>query len=285
VHDARGNALAFQIRDRYIRNRVSAADDRAERVLAALAIRSGHNTREQMATIIVTTGSDKRLRTATRELMASEPEVSFHLNLHPERDAYVFGRDTRRLSGPERMRETVGGVSFLMSPTAFFQTNVAAAEVLVRLVREAVPADSRVLDLYAGAGLFALPLAKAGHTVLAVEENRAAVADGEASARLNRIDPRACRFVAQRAEAVESVASTPDVVVLDPPREGCTAAVIDAVFGRLRPKRGIYVSCNPESLAPELAEIAGYGYRIESLQPVDMFPHTAHIETVAIVTR
>lgn len=76
-----------------------------------------------------------------------------------------------------------------------------------------------------------------------------------------------------------------DVLVLDPPREGCSASVIEAAFGGLSPRTGVYVSCNPEALARDLVDITRHGYRIESLQPVDMFPHTDHIETVAVVRR
>jgi 23S rRNA (uracil1939-C5)-methyltransferase len=183
-------------------------------------------------------------------------------------------------------------VAFLISPDAFFQTNVHAAEILVRLVADAVPSGARVLDLYAGSGLFALPLARRGHEVVAVEENRSAVGDGEASRRLNRIPDERCRFVARRAEeavraAVRSLARGKrfDAVILDPPREGCSPAVLDVLFGTIAPARAIYVSCNPEALAYDLATIVRLGYRIQSLQPVDMFPHTAHIETVAVLAR
>jgi 23S rRNA (uracil1939-C5)-methyltransferase len=183
------------------------------------------------------------------------------------------------------MQEKVGGATFLISPTAFFQTNVAAAALLVDLVVAAIPGRSRVLDLYAGAGLFAIPLALAGHTVTAVEENRAAVDDGIASARANRLDPSRCRFVAKQAEAAIGSASSADAVVLDPPREGCAAGVIEGIFGRLRPQTAVYVSCNPEALATDLGRIVTHGYTIRSIQPVDMFPHTPHIEAVAVITR
>jgi 23S rRNA (uracil1939-C5)-methyltransferase len=208
-----------------------------------------------------------------------------HLNLHPRGDAFIFGRETRRLSGSERMREDVAGVSFLISPTAFFQTNVLAAEALVKLVLGAVPAASSVLDLYAGAGLFALPLARRGNAVIAIEENRAAVDDGEASLRLNRIPAARCRFVARPVETALASLHTSEAAVLDPPREGCSAEVIDALFGRLRPRAAVYVSCNPEALARDLARITAHRYRVDSMQPVDMFPHTPHIETVVVLRR
>jgi 23S rRNA (uracil1939-C5)-methyltransferase len=285
VHDPRGNEVAFAFRD-------AMAGARSESV-QGLAVRVGAKTRETMATLVVTRESDTRVRAASRQAVADAQPTAFHVNVHPARDGFIFGPDTRRITGPERMREEVAGISFLISPTAFFQTNIAAAEILVKLVLDACsepdkarPTGRRVLDLYAGAGLFALPLAKAGHTVTAVEENRQAVADGEASLRLNRIPAARCRFVARPVEKWRPApgAPAPDVVILDPPREGCTPQVVDQVFGRLRPARAIYISCNPEALARDLARIAAAGYTIGALQPVDMFPHTEHVETVVTLS-
>jgi len=142
-----------------------------------------------------------------------------------------------------------------------------------------------VIDLYAGCGLFAIPLALAGHDVIAVEENRLAVADGEAALRLNAGARNLCRFVARRVETAIGSIRRADVVVLDPPRDGCAASVLQEVFGRLRPALAVYVSCNPEALAVDLTTIFAAGYRIGSLQPIDMFPHTSHVETVAVLDR
>jgi 23S rRNA (uracil1939-C5)-methyltransferase len=184
----------------------------------------------------------------------------------------------------------VGGASFLISPTSFFQTNVRAAELLVREVVASVPPGAVVLDLYAGAGLFALPLAMRGHTVVAIEENRAAVADGEASRGLSRIAEERCRFIATPVEVAlrpgrHSLPHQVDVVVLDPPREGCRPTTIDRLLAHCEPSRIVYVSCDPVSLARDLLRLTASGYEIGSLQPVDMFPHTPHIETVVVLNR
>ncbi len=320
VHDERGNRVAFALGDALTRGDRSASairpprsrgserpgrsnrpdgPDRSRRpgrstALESVAIRVAAASAEVMATLVVRDDGDRHLRNATRAVLAgSDAPTALHINLHPRDDGYIFGRETRRITGPARLREDVAGTSFLISPTAFFQTNVRAAEILVRLVLEAVPAKAAVLDLYAGAGLFALPLARRGHAVLAIEENHEAVADGEASLRLNGIAAAACRFIAQPVEealrrATErrpSLQRPDDVVVMDPPREGCSAEVIDGVFADIQPRMAIYVSCNPEALARDLEAAAGHGYRVQSLQPVDMFPHTAHIETVAVLVR
>jgi 23S rRNA (uracil1939-C5)-methyltransferase len=291
VHDERGNAVAFGLFGAY--SKISGRQGLP--TLKSIAIRVSGSTDETMATLVVTENSDPRLRAATRKALAAPgAPSSFHVNVHPRGDAYIFGPETRRIAGTERLRDEAGGVTFLISPTAFFQTNVRAAEILVQLVLDAVPPGVDVLDLYAGAGLFALPLARRGHRVTAVEANRTAVADGEASLRVSRIDPERCRFVARPVSAFtpgfaerlrRGRAAAAPVVILDPPREGCEPAVLDDVFERIGPETAVYVSCNPETLARDLQRIVRHGYAIDSAQPVDMFPHTPHIETVVKVTR
>ena len=295
VHVERGNTVAFGLFDSYAK---LGSHSRTDSTLKSVAVRASGSTEETMATLVVSDDTDKRLRAATRHVLAQPwAPSSFHVNFHPRGDAYIFGRETRRVAGPERLREDVSGVSFLISPTAFFQTNVRAAEILVRLVLEAVPADAIVLDLYAGAGLFALPLARRGHRVVAVEADHAAVADGEASLGLSRISREKCRFIAKPAATVVRQATSHrqpagtfrlpaiDAVVLDPPREGCEESVLDDVFGAIAPTTAVYVSCNPETLARDLKRIASHGYAASSIQPVDMFPHTPHVEAVVVIQR
>lgn len=286
VHDERGNTLAFALKARYERMRIETVSSARGGVLRSVAIRVGRRTAETSATVIVAANTDTRLRAATRQWLESDAApTSVHVNVHDGSDPFIFGRQTRRIRGTERLREEVAGLSFLISPTAFFQTNVAAADILVRLVLDAVPAGARVLDLYAGIGLFALPLARAGHTVTAIEGNRAAVADGLVSLHLNRLPPERCRFVARPVEEALANVRAADVVVLDPPRAGCSAQLLEDVFGRLRPLRAIYVSCNPGALARDLRTITSLGYAIDVIQPVDMFPHTGHVETVVTISR
>jgi 23S rRNA (uracil1939-C5)-methyltransferase len=283
VHHERGNAVAFALRD--------ACRWADTREVKSIAVRAGHSRSETMATLVVASEGDKRVRQASRRALAGPAApTSLHVNVHPRGDSFIFGRDTRHITGPERLREDVAGGSFLISPTSFFQTNVGAAEILVKQVLAAIPTGASVLDLYAGAGLFAVPLALRGDTVVAVEENRIAVTDGEASLRLNRVPEARCRFIAKPVEVALGPSGRLsgqefDAVVLDPPREGCDASVLDRQFGRGGPVRAVYVSCDPESLAGDLARIATRGYAIESIQPVDMFPHTPHIETVVVLGR
>jgi 23S rRNA (uracil1939-C5)-methyltransferase len=176
----------------------------------------------------------------------------------------------------------IPGIDFLISPDAFFQTNVGAARALVALVVDGVGAAKRVLDLYSGSGLFALPLAAKGAQVTAIEENRRAIEDLQANAALNRVPHARIKWMAARVEEalVRLDRQSWDAVVLDPPYDGCTPGVLASIFDRIKPARVVYVSCNPDALARELPDILNCGYRVERLQAVDMFPHTEHLEVV-----
>jgi 23S rRNA (uracil1939-C5)-methyltransferase len=181
------------------------------------------------------------------------------------------------------VREHVGGVSYLVSPEAFFQTNVRAAAVLQRCVIDGVAGAKRVLDLYCGSGLFSLPLAAAGVRVAGIDENRQAIRDAEANLRLNRIPNGRARFIAARVEQglARVGRESWDAVILDPPRQGCPKAVLAGVFEVIAPPRAVYVSCNPDALAAELPS----NYRVDRMEAVDMFPHIDHIETVVVLSR
>lgn len=276
VHNERGNAIAFALRDRLMRI--------PDGILRHILIRTTDDGREASAMLVVRR-NDKVLRAPVKKLLASadRPE-GFFVNIHDKPGPYMVGDETIKIDGRSHVKEVVEGVSYLVSPTAFFQTNVGAATRLVRHVVQEVGAARRVLDLYCGSGLFSLQLAKAGAMVTGIEENRQAVANAEGNMRLNRLPAERARFFAARVEdALERMSRDPwDAVVLDPPRQGCPPRVLATIFGKMRPPRVVYVSCNPEALASELPVILKSGYRVTRVQPVDMFPHTEHIETVIV---
>jgi 23S rRNA (uracil1939-C5)-methyltransferase len=277
VHHERGNRIAFALRDRLARANVPAG------VLRHVVIRATADGREASAMLVVTR-NDRSLRAPVRGLLASPDRPDgFFINIHTRPGPFMIGDETIRIDGRSHVKEVVGGVAYLVSPTAFFQTNVGAAAALVRLVLDAAGPAKMVLDLYCGSGLFALPLAHAGARVLAVEENRQAVRDANANVRLNRLPAGQVRFIAGKVE--DHTWGSYDAVVLDPPRQGCPPRVLSAVFHELRPARAVYVSCNPEALADELPGILEAGYAVAGVQAVDMFPHTHHIETVMAFER
>ena len=279
VHSDRGNRIAFALRDRLRSASV------APEILRHLIIRTTQDDREAVAMLVVTR-NDKSLRTPIRSLLESDDSPDgFFININDRPGPFMIGPQTIKIHGRSHVRETVGGLSYLISPEAFFQTNVRAASVLQRCVVDSVAGAKRVLDLYSGSGLFSLPLAAAGARAVGIEENRQAVRDAEANMRLNRIPPDRARFIAVRVEeGLGRVARDKwDAVILDPPRQGCPPAVLERVFRGLAPPRAVYVSCNPDMLAVELPKILSCGYTVERIEAVDMFPHTDHIETVVTV--
>ena len=295
VHHERGNRIAFALASAFTRGARFGGTGSFSRLLRHILVRTTADGREAVAMLVVTR-NDKSLRPPVKKFLASADRPDgFFVNIHTKPGPFMVGDETIKIDGRSHVKETVGGISYLVSPTAFFQTNVGAAAILVKLVLEEIgPFDfaqgkisKRVLDLYCGSGLFSLHIARAGAAVTAIEENRQAIADAEANVRLNRMPQGQIRFVAARVEDALTRAAKEswDAVVLDPPRQGCPPAVISGVFERLRPPRAVYVSCNPDALAKELPVILKAGYRATRVQPVDMFPHTDHIETVVSFAR
>jgi 23S rRNA (uracil1939-C5)-methyltransferase len=288
VHTDRANRIAFTLHEHLARARIPAAGPDGRGVLRYLLVRTTRDLREAVAMLVVTR-NEKTLRTPIKKFLSSAERPSgFLLNIHDRPGPYMVGRETIKIDGRSHVKERIRDISFLVSPTTFFQTNAAVAAVLVDLVLAHAPPTSplHAVDLYSGSGLFALPLASQGHRVVAVEDNDQAVTDGEANARLNQLGSRVRFLHARVEEALSQLAGTrSDLVVMDPPRAGCPAAVIDRLFGDLKPPAVVYVSCNPEALARELPSILENGYGVGRVQPVDMFPHTTHLETVVSLTR
>ena len=277
VHHERGNRIALALRDHLQRGRVN------PHLLRHVIVRTSQDGREATAMLVVYR-NDKSLRAPVKRFLASaEKPDGFFVNIHDKPGPFMVGDETIRIEGRSHVKEIVNGVSYLVSPTAFFQTNVGAAAAIVDIVLSEVQGAKTVLDLYCGSGLFSLQLAKTGARVVAIEENRQAIKDAEANLRLNRIPDGLVRFLAGRAE--DLVKGQFEAVVLDPPRQGCPPAVLAAVFEKMRPAKAVYVSCNPEALAGELPMILTAGYRVTRAQAVDMFPHTNHIETVIAFAR
>jgi 23S rRNA (uracil1939-C5)-methyltransferase len=193
------------------------------------------------------------------------------------------------LWGEDAIEEELLGLRFRIRPNAFLQTNTEMAEVLYRLAGEAaaVQRDETVYDLYCGTGTIGLTLARDALTVWGVEVSEESVACAIENAELNGI-ANAAFFAGEVGRSLEELAERagpPDVVVVDPPRAGLSSKAVRRI-GRLEPKRIAYVSCNPTTLAGNVKELArDWGFTVEWVTPVDMFPHTPHVEAVARLTR
>ena len=198
------------------------------------------------------------------------------------------GGETRLLAGAPQLAERLAGFTYLISPEAFFQTNTEGAERLYGLAGEyaALRGHELVFDLFCGIGTIALTLAARAREVVGVEIGEATVANAIANDRLNEV--QIAKFYAgdirlAMRELVEK-AGRPDVVVVDPPRAGLSQKVVRRI-AEAAPKRIVYVSCNPTTLAPNAAQLAEAGYALTRVRPVDMFPQTPHIECVALLEK
>jgi 23S rRNA (uracil1939-C5)-methyltransferase len=196
------------------------------------------------------------------------------------------GGETQLLSGTPQLQERLGDLDFLISPEAFFQTNTEMAEVLYGAAAEmaGLRGHERVFDLYCGIGTIGLSLAARAREIVGVEIVERAVADAIENARLN--DVGNAQFFAgdirlAMRELVERVGK-PDVAVIDPPRAGLSQKVVRRII-EAAPKRIVYVSCNPTTLAPNAAQLVEAGYELKRVRPVDLFPQTPHIECVALL--
>ncbi|HVB10208.1 MAG TPA: 23S rRNA (uracil(1939)-C(5))-methyltransferase RlmD [Bacillota bacterium] len=226
--------------------------------------------------------TDPRVEAAS--LMQRIPELrGVVANINTTPGNAILGDRSVVLAGENAITEEVDGLRFEISAESFFQVNPAAAAALHRMAAEAAQAagaGGTALDLYAGVGSIALRLAGGFDRVTAVEISAAACRDAERNAALNGITN--VRFVHGRVEDLR--AERADVVVLDPPRKGAGAEVIAAVAG-MRPGRIVYVSCDPATLARDARALADAGWAPLSAVPLDMFPQTAHVETVAAFGR
>jgi 23S rRNA (uracil1939-C5)-methyltransferase len=198
------------------------------------------------------------------------------------------GGRTTLVAGSEQIHEELSGLRFAISPEAFFQTNTEMAERLYGVAGElaALEGWERVYDLYSGIGTVGLSLATRAGELWGIEVVEQAVADAIENARANGIDK--ARFFAGDVRlalrALVEKAGRPDVVVVDPPRAGLSAKVVRRVI-ETSPRRVVYISCNPTTLAPNAAQLVEAGYALRRVRPVDMFPQTPHIECVAVLDR
>lgn len=260
-----------------------------EGLLRFVSLREGRRTGEVMVNIVATTPDIETLGALAEQLAARVPATaSVVLNVNAKKASVAVGTEEHLLVGRDHIRESLGGLAFQVSANSFFQTNTAQAERLFAVVEEACALEGgeTVLDLYSGTGAISLLLARRCRRVYGVEVAAAAVADAVRNARENGIEN--CTFLSGEVRHVlptlvrDGVSA--EVVVADPPRAGFHPKALLALAA-LAPARLVYVSCNPATLARDLGDLVRQGYRLEWVQPVDMFPQTPHIEAVARLAR
>ncbi|MBQ7516377.1 MAG: 23S rRNA (uracil(1939)-C(5))-methyltransferase RlmD [Schwartzia sp.] len=239
------------------------------------------------------------LVTAVRELRQAKGIVAFlrrrlpklvsvQQNIQTYRNNVILGRETVLLWGKDTIRDRIGPLSFRISPRSFFQVNTRQAEVLYRKALEyaGLTGKETVIDAYCGTGTISLFLAQRARKVYGIEIVKPAILDARRNARENHV--KNAEFIVGDATAVMPQlyrsGIRADVIVTDPPRAGCTSLVLQT-FAAMRPRRIVYVSCNPATLARDLAILDELGYRTIEVQPVDMFPMTSAVEVCTKLIR
>jgi 23S rRNA (uracil1939-C5)-methyltransferase len=254
-------------------------------VMARYALATG----ELMAVLVTAVEDFAGKEKLVLQLAQSVPGLrSIVQNINPAKTNVVLGPKSNTLWGASEIIEDLAGYRFRISAPSFFQVN---PQQTVKLYSEAVRlasagSEDEVLDLYCGAGTISLFLARHAKSVYGIELSKAAVEDAWQNAKMNAIENVgfSAGDVQVRLQKIASKISRPSIVVLDPPRAGCEPNVLKALIG-LNLKRIVYVSCNPSTLARDAAILVNSGYAIGPVQPVDMFPHTSHVECVVAIER
>lgn len=266
--------------------------DTKEGLLCNLLIRQSFETGEMMVVIYAMQPPEKyaeAIKDLSERLLAAHPRiVSFQWLVKKGGTERSYDNDVYLIHGRDYINDTLLGFKFRIWPDTFFQVNPVQAEKMVNTALEMaqVQPDMRVLDLFCGIGTFSLPLARASNELAGIE----IVENSIASARRNAVDNQLDNtyFMASDArtgmKALPEVWGQPDLLLLDPPRNGAGGKVMRAI-GRLGTDRIVYVSCGPKSLASDLVWLMDYGYGIVEVQPIDQFPHTAHLETIVLLQK
>ncbi|MGF9978858.1 23S rRNA (uracil(1939)-C(5))-methyltransferase RlmD [Viridibacillus arvi] len=254
-------------------------------MLRHVVVRKGRATNEVMVVLVTKKRKFPQAEAAVELIKQLVPNVtSIMQNINGEKTNVIFGNETLKLWGNDTIEDTIGDVRFEISARSFYQVNPEQTEVLYKQALDYadLKGDETVIDAYCGIGSISLFLAQKAKYVMGVEIVPQAIEDAKRNAELNGFANT--YFEAGPAEEViprwYKEGKTADVLVVDPPRKGCDEALLNTILEQ-RPKRVVYVSCNPATLARDLRILEDSGYKTQEVQPVDMFPHTAHCEAVA----
>ena len=257
--------------------------------LRHVLVKRGFKSGQIMVVLVTGVREFPKKRSFVNALLHAHPEITTVLqNVNPGRTSMVLGAQEEVLFGPGKIEEQLGDCVFRISARAFYQINPAQTEVLYQKALEFAGLTGRetVIDAYCGTGTIGIFAAGHAKQVIGVELNGDAVADARENAKLNGVQnirffkADAGEFMTGMAKAGEKA----DVVLMDPPRAGSDRAFLSSLL-TLSPKRVVYISCNPETLRRDLVFLSKTGYRVRKIQPVDMFPHTKHIECVCLLER
>lgn len=258
-------------------------------VLRHIMARFGRKTDELMIVLITRTEKLPHREEIVEKIVAALPNAkSIVHNVNPKRTNVILGEKTQVLWGQDVIYDYIGNVKFAISPRSFYQVNPVQTQVLYdkALAYAGLTGEEIVFDAYCGIGTISLFLAQQAKKVYGVEVVPDAINDAKKNADLNGITN--VEFTVGEAEVVipnwaeEGIHA--DVIVVDPPRKGCDAALLKTII-EMKPKRVVYVSCNPATLARDLGILEAGGYQTEEVQPVDMFPMTMHVECVVLMSR
>lgn len=258
-------------------------------VLRHIMARYGKQTEELMVVIITRTTDLPQKNRLIEEMVARLPKLkSIVHNVNSKRTNVIMGEKTNVLWGNEVIYDYIGDVKFAISALSFYQVNPVQTKVLYDKALEYanLSGEENVIDAYCGIGTISLFLAQKAKKVFGVEVVPEAIEDAKRNAELNEITN--AKFAAGEAEVVipkwYKEGNTADVLVVDPPRKGCDEALLQTII-EMKPKKVVYVSCNPGTLARDLRILEDGGYRTVEVQPVDMFPMTTHVECCAWLER
>ena len=262
-------------------------EEKHKGLIRRLMVRGANGTGEAMAVISVNGEKIPKSEELVKELLAIKDEkyrfVSVILNVNKEKNNLVLGNKNITLWGKDTITDTLLGNTFEISPNSFYQVNPTQTETLYKKAIEFadLKGDETVLDLYCGAGTITLSCSNYAKKVIGVEIVPEAIENAKENAKKNNI--KNAEFILGKAEEIAprlaESGEKPDCIIVDPPRKGLDIGATHAI-GKMLPKRVVYVSCNPASMARDARELTKYGYTICEVQPVDMFPNSAHIESV-----
>ncbi|MDO5123422.1 MAG: 23S rRNA (uracil(1939)-C(5))-methyltransferase RlmD [Eubacteriales bacterium] len=254
-----------------------------------LYLRKGEATRELMICVVINGRQIPHENELVERFITELPNTkTVIVNSNREKTNVVLGKEYRSIFGEGYITDILCGLKFKLSPQSFYQVNRTGAEKLYSIAREyaKLKEDDLLLDMYCGTGTIGLSMAKDCKSLIGVEIVPEAIEDALKNAERNGINNAnfVCGDSALAAQKLKSKGMNPDVIILDPPRKGCQRELLETV-AEMNPKRVVYVSCDPATLARDLKIFAELGYKTQEVMPVDMFPRTAHVECVVLLTK